>query len=121
MLGTELYPDAELCLIRQVLQHCSNADVAKVLKKLRKYPYVLTTDAQCLGDKSTKNYDIETFHESRTIYGSGLRLELPPFSIAVKTILEHDYITASNERSENSPPMMLRTVLLRHQTDGPIR
>jgi SAM-dependent methyltransferase len=115
VLGAEPYPDAELCLIRQVLQHCSNADVAKVLARLTRYRYVLVTDAQCVGDKSTRNFDIETFHETRTIYGSGLRLELPPFSIDAKSVLEYDYAPAQNERSENSPPMTLRTLLLEHQ------
>jgi SAM-dependent methyltransferase len=114
LLGTDAYPDAELCLIRQVLQHCSNMDVAKILARMKKYPYVLVTDAQCAGDITTKNYDIETFHETRTIYRSGLRLELPPFSIEAAKVLEYDYVFAENERSENSPPMTLRTLLLRH-------
>lgn len=33
-------PDGELCLIRQVLQHLSNAEISRVLAKCAKYQYV---------------------------------------------------------------------------------
>jgi hypothetical protein len=110
LLGDDAYPDAELCLIRQVLQHFSNADVAKVLARLNKYRYVLITDGQTVGDNSTRNFDIETFHLTRSIYESGLRLELPPFSLPIRTVLEYDHVcdAAQPQRS----PTKLRTILL---------
>lgn len=110
LLGDDPYPDAELCLIRQVLQHFSNADVAKVVARLKKYRYILVTDGQTVGDTSKTNFDIETFHLTRSIYESGLRLELPPFSLPTKTVLEYDHVSdaAHGRRS----PTKLRTILL---------
>lgn len=37
----EELPDADLCLIRQVLQHLSNKDIEAMLNKCRKYKYVI--------------------------------------------------------------------------------
>ena len=110
LLGDNEYPDAELCLIRQVLQHFSNADVARVVGRLKKYRYVLVTDGQTVGDRSTTNFDIETFHLTRSIYESGLRLELPPFSLPTTTVLEYDHVSDSGQAPRS--PTKLRTILL---------
>jgi SAM-dependent methyltransferase len=37
-------PDADLCLIRQVLQHLSNEQIAGVLGRCRKYPLVVVSE-----------------------------------------------------------------------------
>jgi SAM-dependent methyltransferase len=37
-------PDADLCLIRQVLQHLSNEQIAGVLTRCRKYPLVVVSE-----------------------------------------------------------------------------
>jgi SAM-dependent methyltransferase len=116
LLGDEPYPNGELCLIRQVLQHFSNAAVTKVLQRVQNYPYVLLTDAIMPGDAAVENYDIDTSHLSRTIFGSGLRLELPPFSAPIEPVLEYPYALSPEEKSNGYPQLFLRTVLLRQAT-----
>ena len=39
-------PDGELCLIREVLQHLSNAEILRVLPKIKQYRYVVYSDYQ---------------------------------------------------------------------------
>jgi len=116
LLGDQSYPEGELCLIRQVLQHFSNADISAVLHRLKKYRYVLITDAQTPNDTSKKNYDIDTSHLSRTIFGSGLRLELPPFCADVEPVLEYGSKTASTPKLDGYPESIFRTVLLRFRS-----
>ena len=37
-------PNAELCLIRQVLQHLSNQEISQILRNIIKYKYVIVTE-----------------------------------------------------------------------------
>jgi SAM-dependent methyltransferase len=80
-------PNADLCLIRQVLQHLSNSDIKAVISKLNQYRFILITDAQMWGVPS-ENIDIETFSGTRNDFGHGLFLESPPFDLEVKTVME---------------------------------
>src|SRR5690606_6276338 len=45
IVGNDL-PEGDVCLVREVLQHLSNADVSRVLKKLAQYEEVLVTEAR---------------------------------------------------------------------------
>lgn len=40
----DVLPEGELCLIRQVLQHLSNAQIQRILSKLGQYKYVIITE-----------------------------------------------------------------------------
>lgn len=70
-------PAADLCLIRQVFQHLSNAQIQKVLAKLGSYRYVLVTEHQAV-PCSAPNVDKLPGPDIRL--GSGVFLSEPPFS-----------------------------------------
>jgi SAM-dependent methyltransferase len=75
-------PDGELCLIREVFQHLSNAQIAATLAKLGKYGYVLFTDVQPDIDGHYKiNKDKVHGASSRIVHNSFLRLDAPPFNV----------------------------------------
>lgn len=81
-------PVGDLCLIRQVLQHLSNDQVAQVLARCEKYPYLIVTEH--LPDQTkpwTANLDIHHGDQTRVDRHSGLLLDGPPFNRAVERIL----------------------------------
>lgn len=75
-------PAGELCLIRQVLQHLSNAQIASILANTAKYPFVLVTEhypaAHALREQ---NKDKPPGEDVRIYDGSGVYLDAPPFNI----------------------------------------
>ena len=79
---TDTLPDGELCLIREVFQHISNAQISAVLAKLTKYKYVLFTDMQPEDTGGYKiNRDKVQGASSRLVHRSCLRLDRSPFSV----------------------------------------
>lgn len=85
-------PDAQLCLIRQVLQHCSNEEIACILEKTKKYEYVLITEHVTRKEFAAK-YNIDKAHGSHTrVYQqSGLYFDEKPFCLDVEVLLEIPY------------------------------
>ena len=81
-------PDGELCLIRQVLQHLSNAEISRVLAKCAKYQMVLVTEELFTKPGSRPNLDISHGPDNRASDNSGVFLELPPFSFKTTPLLE---------------------------------
>jgi len=80
------YPDADVCIIRQVLQHLSNADISRVVGQLYRYQVLILTEPLPKTD-FTPNLDQPTGVSSRLARGipSGVVLTEPPFSLAVKS------------------------------------
>jgi hypothetical protein len=81
-------PIGELCLIRQVLQHLSNDQVARIMEHCEQYHYVIVTEH--LGDPTkpcTPNVDIHHGSDTRVDRGSGVYLDLPPFNRAIASVL----------------------------------
>lgn len=75
-------PDADLYLVRQVLQHLSNAEVARVLNKVRQGRLTLITEHHPAPDHLVaRNLDKPTGPDIRVYEGSGLYLDHPPFEI----------------------------------------
>jgi hypothetical protein len=75
-------PDAELCLIRQVLQHLSNYEILQILKKCRKYKYIIATEHLLPANMiKFKNRDKIHGADTRLKYNSGVYLDKPPFSL----------------------------------------
>jgi SAM-dependent methyltransferase len=72
-------PVADLCLIRQVLQHLSNEEVTKVLANLGNFPLVLISEHTPVNPASI-NCDKPHGPDVRAKYNSGLYIERPPFS-----------------------------------------
>ena len=81
LIADEL-PDADICLVRQVLQHLSNAQIASVLTKLKKYRYVLITEHYPAPHLAiAPNLDKPHGSDTRTFDNSGVYLDAPPFNL----------------------------------------
>lgn len=85
-------PDGDLCLIRQVLQHLSNEQIAQILPKLARYPHVLITEHYPgAGARVVPNRDKTHGHDTRIEDDSAVFLDQPPFNARVtEVILEHE-------------------------------
>jgi SAM-dependent methyltransferase len=94
-------PVADLCLVRQVLQHLTNHEIATVLERLSRFPRVLITEDLPVQPTSI-NHDMTHGPEVRSDFGSGVYVDQPPFSLAVKEIA----------RFSLSETCLLRTVLV---------
>jgi SAM-dependent methyltransferase len=88
-------PDADLCLIRQVMQHMSNREISRLLKNTKKYTYVIVAEHQPEID-SVPNIDMPHGGSTRTtLYGSGVYLDKPPFSVKTRQLAESRFDTDS--------------------------
>jgi len=76
-------PSADCALLRQVLQHLSNVEVERVVRKLADYKYVILTEHIPEGDFEP-NLDIISGQGTRLKKQSGLDLLVPPFNMKVK-------------------------------------
>jgi hypothetical protein len=81
-------PPADLCLVRQVLQHLSNAQILKTLKSLRRYRYVIATEHVYAGAGLRRNRDKPQGPGTRIPKKSGVFLESSPFNCPAKIVLE---------------------------------
>lgn len=84
-------PRGELCLVRQVLQHLSNEEIARVLKNCATYRFMIITEHVYCGAGLRLNVDISHGPDVRLGNRSGVFLEHPPFCIPTQTILEIPY------------------------------
>jgi Methyltransferase domain len=83
-------PNGDICLVRQVFQHLSNSDIARVLPKLRKFNCVYVTEGQPLVRFGKPNPDkpanAEVRFDWRTGYGRGVELDQPPWNLCVEEV-----------------------------------
>jgi SAM-dependent methyltransferase len=86
MLSDDL-PDADLCLILQALQHLSNRQIATVLRKCRKYRYLIVSEHQPT-TAAVFNLDQPQSDGIRLDRGSGVYLDKPPFNARVRLLFE---------------------------------
>lgn len=81
-------PEGDLCLIRQVLQHLSNAEISKILENCKKYKYLIVTEHYPNPNKNIiPNLDIPHGPEMRLHYDSAVFLEKPPFNLKNVSLL----------------------------------
>lgn len=76
-------PSADCALVRQVLQHLSNAEVQSVINQLIHFKYVILTEHIPEGDFKP-NIDIISGQGTRLKKQSGLNLLAPPFNFKIK-------------------------------------
>lgn len=76
-------PSADCAILRQVLQHLSNAEIKNITDKLKAFKYVILTEHIPKGD-FTPNKDIISGQGIRLKKQSGVDLLAPPFNIKVK-------------------------------------
>ena len=76
-------PAGDCAILRQVLQHLSNAEVQNIVKKLADFKYVILTEHLPEGD-FIPNIDIISGQGIRLKKQSGIVLIAPPFNLQVK-------------------------------------
>lgn len=80
-------PKADCVILRQVLQHLPNAEIAAIVKKLSVYKYVIVTEHIPVGD-FLSNTDIIAGQGIRLKHHSGVDLLETPFNL--KIISKHN-------------------------------
>jgi SAM-dependent methyltransferase len=113
-IASDNLPEADLCLVREVLQHLSNTQIKSILARVSIYRYVLITDVQ---PTETSGYRInrDKIHgdSSRILHRSVLQLDKAPFNVAnVTQVFETDAQFHSSYAPYGSS-FKLRTFLLR--------
>lgn len=78
-------PKGDCALVRQVLQHLSNADIERIVPKLSNYPYLILTEHIPEGNYEP-NKDIISGQGIRLKKQSGVDLLAPPFCLKVKEV-----------------------------------
>ncbi len=71
-------PSADFCMIRQVFQHLSNAEITAALSNLSQYPFALISEHVPVKPRSL-NRDQLHGPQVRSTHGSGVYLDRPPF------------------------------------------
>jgi SAM-dependent methyltransferase len=91
-ISQDALPSADLCLVRQVLQHLSNAEIRDVLGNVRRsrFAEVLITEIVPAGHIAHPNLDKPHGPDTRLSDGSGVLLEEPPFSEQVEHLIEYE-------------------------------
>lgn len=75
-------PDGDLCLIRQVLQHLSNQEIEKILRKARKYKFLIVTEHYPQPNVTfVPNLDIPHGPDMRLHFDSAVYLDKSPFNL----------------------------------------
>jgi hypothetical protein len=74
-------PKGDVLVIRQVLQHLSNADIVQVAGKLVAYRHVIVTEHWPPGDPFVPNLDKPTGFDVRINRNSGVVLTAAPFNL----------------------------------------
>lgn len=82
-IDAPLPEEADVVFFRQVLQHLSNAQIARIIPKLRKFRDVIITEHLPTPNKNTR-YNLDKPHGGgiRLNQNSGIDLELPPFDLS---------------------------------------
>ena len=76
-------PSGDCALLRQVLQHLSNAEVQSIVSKLSDFKYVILTEHLPEGD-FVPNIELISGQGTRLKQQSGLNVLAPPFNFKVK-------------------------------------
>ena len=81
----EEWPTTDVVLLRQVMQHLSNAEIMKVVQKLKRVPYLIVTEHVPMGPYES-NKDMVTSQGIRLKKKSGVDLMAPPFDLGAKNV-----------------------------------
>ncbi|MDN3494135.1 class I SAM-dependent methyltransferase [Winogradskyella bathintestinalis] len=79
----DILPEADCVILRQVLQHLSNVEILKIIKKFSKYKYIILTE-HLPTRKFTPNKDIISGQGIRLKKNSGVDLLEIPFNLEIK-------------------------------------
>ena len=110
-ISADALPPGDICLIRQVLQHLSNARIARIVARLATYRYVFVTEhypARLL----VPNVDKPTDNRTRRRQASAVDLAAPPFHVpGVALVLTVPY---QDEATPAAVGETLRTFMIEH-------
>lgn len=82
-------PLADVCIVRQVFQHLSNAQIKKALSNLNKYHHIIITEHLPDDDQlMVKNKDKVQGLDIRYYHGSGVYLDAKPFNLPADCLVE---------------------------------
>jgi SAM-dependent methyltransferase len=73
-------PEADICIVRQVLQHLDNRRIVAALRKMVRYPIWIVTEHVPFGENFTPNMDMRAGCDVRVPVSSGVVLSAPPFN-----------------------------------------
>ncbi|MDO1502482.1 class I SAM-dependent methyltransferase [Winogradskyella maritima] len=76
-------PKSDIVILRQVLQHLSNAEIMKIVEKLSQYRFIILTEHIPVGD-FISNKDIITGQGIRLKQNSGVDVLAEPFGLQIK-------------------------------------
>jgi SAM-dependent methyltransferase len=109
---TDDLPDADLCLVREVLQHLSNAQIIQILQKLKKFKWVIVTEDMPGPLGSFKaNRDKPHGQHARVVSKSGIVLTEQPFNVpAVELLLEVPALRSEHGRGERIATFLVSNV-----------
>jgi hypothetical protein len=101
---SEPLPRADCYLIRQVLQHLSNTEIAAVLERLPAGSCVVITESAPLGGVESPNVDVPHGPHTRLPHGSAVQLDREPFNVSggvelLRVTTEHEQIVTTIYRS----------------------
>ena len=82
-IATDDLPSADCAILRQVLQHLSNAEIQSILRKLTAYKYIILTEHIPEGE-FVPNKDIISGQGNRLKKQSGVNILAPPFNFKVE-------------------------------------
>ena len=106
-------PEGDLCLIRQVLQHLSNSEIASILSKVKQYSHVMITEHYPPAEaKYVANRDKPHGSDTRVIDHSAVYLDEPPFNMSDLSLVLEVEIDEELMKGE-----MLRTFLIENSTE----
>ncbi|MCF7567489.1 class I SAM-dependent methyltransferase [Sabulilitoribacter arenilitoris] len=96
-LAKDELPKADCIILRQVLQHLSNAEIKNIVNKLKNYKYVILTEHIPLGN-FTPNKDLISGQGIRLKQNSGVNILKPPFNFKVKDKKQLDECVLENNK-----------------------
>lgn len=104
-------PDGDVCFVRHVLQHLSNAQILAILPKLARYRWVFVTEHHPTdGSAVAPNRDMVHGGYIRVCDGSGVYLTEPPFAVPAHRLTKVMEIPGSSS-PDGGDPGIIRTFL----------
>ncbi len=104
-------PTADVCFVRQVLQHLSNQQIVAVLQKLKQYQWVFITEHYPTDNHAIKpNMDKVFGGDVRVFENSGVYLTQPPFDLPASQ-LQQVLEVPGDGLGKGNDPGVIRTFL----------
>jgi hypothetical protein len=101
------FPDGDVVVLRQVLQHLSNGQILKVVPKLYRYKFLVLTEHLPADSDFPPNIEKPTGAMVRVASRSGVVLIQPPFNLKARS----EKVICSNDRAVGHYPSSVRTTL----------